>query len=124
MDIYREEILEHYKHPQNFGMLPGVHVTVQETNASCGDEYEFFINLSDDKIAAIAFRGVGCAISMAANSLVTEAVKGKTLQEAAALTEQDVCSLLGIQINPGRVKCATLPLRALQKALAQPQEKR
>jgi nitrogen fixation NifU-like protein len=124
MDIYREQILEHYKHPQNFGKLKGAKVTVKETNASCGDEYEYFINSNAGQISEIAFQGVGCAISMAANSLVTQAVKGKTLKEVAALTEKDVFQLLGIEINPGRVKCASLPLRALKKGLTQLQEAR
>lgn len=122
MDIYREQILDHYKNPQNFGSLSDADVTVKETNASCGDLYEFFLKVTDSVITDIKFQGVGCAISMAANSLVSEAVKGKTLRQVEALTEKDVSQLLGVEVNPGRIKCATLPLRALKKSIEQLKE--
>lgn len=123
MDLYREQILDHYKNPQNFGQLKGANVVVKETNASCGDEFEFFLKLDAGKIVDIKFQGVGCAISMAANSLVSEAVKGKTLQQVKTMTEKDVFRLLGVTVNPGRIRCATLPLRALKKGLGQLKEK-
>jgi len=122
MDLYREQILDHYKNPQNFGQLKGADVVVKETNASCGDEFEFFLKLDAGKIADIKFQGVGCAISMAANSLVSEMVKGKTLQKVKTMTEKDIFKLLGVAVNPGRVRCATLPLRALKKGLEQLKE--
>jgi len=126
-DIYRAEIIDHYKHPRNFGPPPlklreGDRIVVaKEANASCGDMIEMGMRLKIEncklKIDEIKFRGIGCAISTAAGSLLTEAVLGKTVEEVKQLTDKDVVGLLGIEVSPTRMKCALLPLRALQKAV-------
>jgi nitrogen fixation NifU-like protein len=121
MDIYREEILDHYRNPRNFGELMKADVKHKETNASCGDMVEVALKWQKEKgdrrIGEIKFRGVGCAISLAAASMLTEAVKGKTAAEIEKMSEQDVMKLLGVEIGPARKKCAVLGLVALKQAI-------
>ncbi len=122
-DVYRDHIIDHYQHPRNFGDLAGADVVVKEANASCGDMLEMAIKWrmanGEWRIGNIKFKSVGCAISTAAGSLLTEAVKGKTVKEVKNFSEKDMMALLGIEVSPTRMKCATLPLRALQKAISQ-----
>ncbi len=122
-DIYKEEILDHAQNPRNFGNLPGAQVVIREANASCGDLIEMAIKVKvedkESKIAEIKFRGVGCAIMMAAASLLTEKIKNEKLKmkDLKKLTDRDMVEILGIKVSPTRMKCATLPLRAVEKAL-------
>jgi len=122
MSLYREEILDHYRNPRNFGKLDQAKIKIRETNASCGDLIDIYLNLKESKnktkiVEEIKFEGEGCAISLAAASMLTEAVKGKQITEVEKLADEDVFNLLGGKVNPGRVKCATLALVALKKAL-------
>ena len=122
MDIYREEILDHYKRPRNFSPTKpwrsGVGWSVaSDRNASCGDVIEIGVKIKAGKIDDIKFQGEGCAIAMAATSMLTEMVKGKTIEQAKKLTDKDMMKKLGINISLGRKKCATLGLVVLQKAL-------
>ena len=117
MDIYREEILDHYKRPRNFGPLPVSGLKAMDRNASCGDVIEIGVKIKVGKIDDIKFQGEGCAIAMAATSMLTEMVKGKTIEQAKKLTDKDMMKKLGINISLGRKKCATLGLVVLQKAL-------
>jgi len=122
MSLYREEILDHYRNPRNFGKLDQAKIKIRETNASCGDQIDINLNLKEGKnktriVEDIKFEGEGCAISLAAASMLTEAVKGKQITEVEKLADEDVFNLLGGKVNPGRVKCATLALVALKKAL-------
>ncbi len=122
-DIYKEHILDHAQNPRNFGDLENADVTVREANASCGDLIQLALKISDDRsqITDIKFKGIGCAISTAAASLLTERIKNEELriENAEKLTEKDMVEMMGIEISPTRMKCATLPLRALHKALAE-----
>lgn len=88
-------------------------------NASCGDSYILYLRVKKDFITDASFSGVGCAISQAAASLLTERVQNKSLKEVQALTEEDVYALLGVPISIGREKCALLLFRALQEAVQQ-----
>lgn len=125
MDLYREEILDHYKNPRNFGDLPNAQVKVREANSSCGDMIEISLkfknkvnkNKENSVIEDIRFKGLGCAISVAATSMLTEMVKGKTLEELKKINLEGLYKLFGGPVNPGRVKCLSLPLKALEKAL-------
>jgi len=122
MSLYREEILDHYRNPRNFGKLDQAKIKIRETNASCGDQIDINLNLKEGKnktriVEDIKFEGEGCAISLAAASMLTEAVKGRKITEVENLADEDVFNLLGGKVNPGRVKCATLALVALKKAL-------
>lgn len=116
MDIYREEILDHYKHPRNFGHLDRPDAKVEEGNVTCGDRIVMEIK-GQKKIDNIKFSGEGCAISQASASMLTEKVKGMTLKEAMNLKTNDIMELLGTSLTPSRIKCALLPLEVLTKAI-------
>lgn len=115
--IYREEILEHYKNPQNFGKLNSFDVSSRQLNPFCGDEIEIFVQFKTDSIADISFEGKGCAISMAGGSLLTHHAKGKTKKELTKMTEDDMLTLLGIEVSETRKKCALLAFAVLKDCI-------
>ena len=117
MDIYREEILDHYKNPRNYGEMGRFKVKVRETNASCGDMVEIGVRVVDGVIKEIGFEGQGCAISMAAGSMLTEMVKGKKVKGVKEITDEKMVERLGIKISSARKRCATLGRVALAKAI-------
>ncbi len=121
-DLYQEIILEEYAHPKNVGSLDGPDATVTETNSSCGDQMTVFLKFDakTHQVTQVAWMGAGCAISMAMASILSEYLKGKTVQEIAAMTKKDLESMIGTdQIAFGRQKCLTLALHAFQKAAAE-----
>lgn len=117
MDMYREEILEHYKHPHNFGELTKPTVSVREANASCGDLIELQLLIRDRRIVDVRFQGVGCALSIASASLLTDHLKDTGVAEASKFNEQSMLDMFGIEVSSMRRKCVALPLRALKLAL-------
>jgi nitrogen fixation NifU-like protein len=123
MNLYHDLIIDHYRHPRNFGELKNPDATAREANASCGDMVEFQIKVIRDKsqerrISEIAWRGVGCAISTAAASLLSERVKQiRQISQISQISQKDMIALLGGDISHARIKCAVLPLVALKKAL-------
>lgn len=119
MDIYRENILDHYKHPRNFGHLGNPDVVMEEGNVTCGDKIIMEIKMNKDKIKEIAFSGEGCAISQASASMLTEKVKGMSIKKIMKLTLVDITAMLGTTLTPSRTRCATLSLEVLQKAVRQ-----
>jgi nitrogen fixation NifU-like protein len=116
-DLYRDYILEHYRRPHNFGVLDNATATQEGANPLCGDRITLQLRVVGDQIAAVGFTGRGCAISQASASLLTDEVKGKEVDAAAAMKASDVLDLLGIEISPARMKCALLSLETLQGAL-------
>jgi nitrogen fixation protein NifU and related proteins len=129
--LYKELILEHYKHPLNKGTLENA-IIEEGINPSCGDEVKLFLKLENNKIVDVKFIGEGCAISQASASMMTEAIKGKSLDEVTTLTRQfknmihgeepadelgDLKMLQGISKLHARVKCATLPWVTLEQAV-------
>ena len=118
MDLYREEILDHYKNPRNFGTLKDFDVRVFEVNTLCGDNIELFLKISNNKLENISFRSLGCAISTASASMFYDEIKGKNITEIIKITEKDILKLLGGNISSSRLKCAYLPLVTLRKALS------
>ncbi len=118
MDIYREIILDHYKHPRNFGHLDHPDAKVEEGNVTCGDRIVMEIQINKKKqIEAICFSGEGCAISQASASMLTEAVMGVRLSKIMQMGVVEITDLLGTTLTPSRTKCAMLPLEVLHKAI-------
>jgi nitrogen fixation protein NifU and related proteins len=116
-DLYRENILEHYKRPRNFGRPAEFDLDYEDTNPFCGDEQHVFISLdADGRVDAVSFEGKGCAISTAATSMLTEELAGKTREELLRLPKDFVLDLLGIEISATRMKCAMLGLKVVKSA--------
>jgi len=115
-DMYREVILEHYKHPHNAGTLEQPDISHEENNPLCGDRVRIDLQVVDGVITDVRFKGRGCAISQASASLLTDELKGKTLDQARAISKDDLLDLIGIPLdkNPVRIKCVLLPLKTLK----------
>jgi nitrogen fixation NifU-like protein len=136
-DLYQEMILDHSRSPRNFHALPAANHRVEGFNPLCGDKVTLYLSLENGTVKEAAFEGSGCAIATASASMMTEKVKGKTIQEALSLFERfhalvtgaksgegngaDLGKLAvfsGVREFPIRVKCATLAWHALKSALA------
>jgi nitrogen fixation NifU-like protein len=116
-ELYRDQILEHYKRPHNFGRVENADLEFEDTNPFCGDEQHVTIKLDgDDKVAAVAFEGKGCAISTAATSLLTDELVGMSREDLLRLPKDFVLELLGIEISATRMKCAMLGLKIVKSA--------
>lgn len=117
-EIYQEFIIELYKNPLNFGEIESDY-KAEVYNASCGDRIILFLKVEEGKIIDAKHSGKGCAISQASASLFTEYIKGKSIEEVARLTKDDILKLIKIDLskNPTRIRCALLPLDALKKAI-------
>lgn len=115
-DFYREEILEHYTHPHHYGQLEHPDISHEESNPLCGDQIRFDIQLAEDgqTVKEVRFSGVGCAISKASASMLSDMLIGRTLDEIRALSKEDVLDALGIDLGPVRLKCALLPLKVVK----------
>lgn len=117
MDMYKQNILEHYKHPKNFGELPDADVTAHVANPLCGDEIDLMVKFSKDgTVEDVKFSGRGCAISMAAASIMTDKLRGLDKEALKHLESADVLQALGVEVNPSRLQCATLSLKAIHQA--------
>ena len=117
-DLYRDYILEHYLHPHNFGIIEAPDARYEGANPLCGDRITMMLGIKDGVVSEVAFTGRGCAISQASASLLTDEIKGKTVEEVEKLTPDDVLDLIGIEISPARLKCALLSLDTVAHALA------
>jgi nitrogen fixation NifU-like protein len=134
-DLYQEVILDHNRRPRNFRTMEDANRKQEGYNPLCGDRLMLYVKLEGDRIADVAFQGSGCAISKASASLMTEALKGKTLDEARELFEKfhdmvtsspeseapdlgKLSVLSGVREYPTRIKCASLPWHTLKAAVA------
>jgi len=114
-DLYREQIIDRYKHPRSRGTLDPHDYTYEDDNPLCGDRIRIDVRLGpDQRVSKAAFSGQGCAISQASADLLTEAVVGKTLDEIKAMSKDDILEMLGIELGPVRLKCALLSLKVLK----------
>ena len=117
-DLYRDYILEHYRHPHNFGVLDNPTASYEGANPLCGDRITMMLGIADGVVREVAFTGRGCAISQASASLLTDEIKGKTVEEVEKMTPDALLDLIGIEISPARLKCALLSLDTVAHALA------
>ena len=115
IDTYREEILEHWRNPQNFGVIPNADLVIDQINPLCGDEVTFYFKIKKGKIADVKFSGNGCAISVASASILSENIKNKKISALSKITGEDVLKLIGGNIAPARLKCVFLSLEAVRK---------
>lgn len=133
-ELYREVILDHNRRPRNFGELEDADRVVDGVNPLCGDKMTLYLKLDGDRIDDVRFRGTGCAISVASSSLMTERVKGASIDDTLSLFDQvhhmltedrdeppesmeKLAALAGVREYPSRVKCASLAWHALKTAL-------
>ena len=116
-EIYKENILDHYRHPHNAGVLTDYTIRHHELNPLCGDQIELFIKLNGCRCCDVSFCGKGCAISQASVSLLTDILKNKSIEEMKKITGEDILQMLGIRIGVVRMKCALLSLKALHKGI-------
>jgi len=117
--LYKEEILDHYKNPRNFGQLDNPDLHVEANNPLCGDRLLMDLSIKDGVVEDVRFSGRGCAISQASASMLTEEMIGKRLDDLAKTTRQDILDNLGVEISYARMKCAMLSLGLLRLALAE-----
>lgn len=115
-DMYRQQILDHYKNPRNYGELEDVTFSHVGENPLCGDEIEMDVKLDDDEetIEAVRFHGDGCAISQASASMLSQRLEGMSVSEMRELDREDVVDMLGVEISPMRIKCAVLAEKVVQ----------
>lgn len=117
MDLYAENILDHYRHPRGTEPFSKPSVDHHEENASCGDELTLHLKIQDDRITALSWSGTGCAISQAAMSMLSEELPEMNVKDAEAMEKKHLYELLGVPIGPRRFKCALLGLHTLKNAL-------
>jgi nitrogen fixation protein NifU and related proteins len=137
--LYRQVIMDHYKKPRNKGVLVEDSLTVNMNNPTCGDRIQLTMKVSDGKVVDAKFEGEGCSISMSSASMMTQAIKGKNINEAIKLSKVfsnmmqgkeyddsldlgDIEALQGVSKFPARIKCATLAWKAMEKGLQEEQK--
>jgi len=113
-EMYRENILDHYKHPRHHGTIEHPDVTYEDGNPLCGDRLRMDFKIADGRIADVAFSGHGCSISQASASMLCERIAGQPLEDVKKLSKDDVLEMLGIELGPVRLKCALLALKTLK----------
>jgi nitrogen fixation NifU-like protein len=116
--VYRERIIDHYRHPRNEGTLDDADISAELDSPSCGDVIRIDVCLAEGRVAKARFSGQGCVLAVAGASMLTEEIAEKTLVELEALSDADVREMMGLELGAVREKCALLAYRALQEGLA------
>jgi nitrogen fixation NifU-like protein len=116
-ELQMEIILDHYQNPRNYGRIEDPDISHEEGNPACGDQIRIDIKIEDNKITDIKFSGKGCTISQASASILTEIVKGRSLDEVKNFSKDDMLDALGVPISPIRLKCALLALKVLKAGI-------
>ncbi len=117
MDLYKEELMEHFKHPCNNKKVERPNFSSGEDNPSCGDSILIEGVIENGKIVEIGFTGKGCVISLATASMLTEKCKGQEVKSVLNFSKDDILTMVSLKLGPNRLKCALLSLEALQKGL-------
>jgi nitrogen fixation NifU-like protein len=118
MNEFQENLLENYKNPKNYGdPIFDVTASAKEDNLTCGDSIEVFLEIENDKLSNISFKAEGCSISIGTMSILSEELKEMSLGNIKELEYNDIQKLIQIELTPSRIRCATLGLEAIQKAL-------
>ncbi len=137
--LYRSVIMDHYKTPRNKGVLESSNVTIDMNNPTCGDVIHLTLQVEDNIVKDAKFEGEGCSISMASASMMTQLIKGKNTEDAVTAAHAfsdmmlgkdiddsmdfgDIEALTGVAKFPARIKCATLPWKAMEKGIASDSE--
>ena len=115
--LYSEVLLDHFRNPRNYGSLPSPDITHEEINPLCGDRIRIELEIKDNRISAARFVGDGCAICIAAASVLTELIRDSEIEQGAVISAEKLLSSLKSDIKPSRMKCALLPLEALHSCL-------
>jgi len=132
--LYRQVIMDHYKNPKNRGELDGDSLTVDMNNPTCGDRIQLQLQVEDGIVKDAKFQGEGCSISMSSASMMTQAIKGKSVEDAMKMSKAfsnmmlgeeiemedefgDIVALQGVSKFPARIKCATLAWKAMEKGV-------
>jgi nitrogen fixation protein NifU and related proteins len=113
-DLYRDNIIDHYQNPRNYGTLDHPDISYEDSNPVCGDELRIDLKIDQGRVVDARFQGHGCSISQASASMLTEDIIGKTLDEVKLIDKQYLLDLLGIPLGPVRLKCALLSLKVLK----------
>lgn len=115
--LYREHVLDHYRHPRNVGRLPAANAQASGYNPLCGDVVHVQLQITDGTVAAMTFTGQGCAISVATASLLSDHVAGQAVTAVQHQSLRDIEALLGVKLPPARIKCGLLALETIQQAI-------
>ncbi len=120
MDLYREDVMDHYEKPRNQGELTGEGVlSERDSNASCGDMVKYYLRVKGGKVVEVKWEGIGCAITTAAASKLSEYLRGLSLQELRKMSEEELAKKgIGFEVNPGRIKCLMLPVKVAKKLVS------
>jgi len=113
-DLYKENILDHYKNPRNYGEIENPDISYFDTNPLCGDELQMQIKVKDGKAEDVKFKGKGCSISQASASMLTEMILGQDMEEVKKIGKKEILDAVGLQLGPSRIKCALLSLKVLK----------
>ncbi len=116
-DLFRETILEHYRHPCCQGSIDKPDFAYEDSNPLCGDRVRMEFRVADGRIAEVRWSGQGCSISQASASMLAERIEGQPLDEVKAISRDDVMEMLGIELGPVRLKCALLSLKTMKAGL-------